>query len=53
MYIDENGLAEFTLKMKEYIDSKFTPQPENLLLTANNEQLETADGLILAFSEGE
>ena len=25
----------------------------NLLLTANNEQIETADGLILAFSEGE
>lgn len=25
----------------------------NLLLTANGEQLETADGLILAFSEGE
>lgn len=51
MYIDENGLAEFTIKMKEYIDSKFAPQ--NLLLTANGEQLETADGLILAFSEGE
>lgn len=28
MYIDENGLAEFTLKMKEYIDSKFAPEPE-------------------------
>lgn len=49
MYIDENGLAEFTAKMKEYIDSKF----DNILLTANGEQLETADGLILAFSEGE
>lgn len=49
MYIDENGLAEFTLKMKEYIDNKF----DNIFLTANGEQLETADGLILAFSEGE
>lgn len=28
MYIDENGLAEFTRKMKDYIDSKFAPEPE-------------------------
>ena len=51
MYIDENGLAEFTTKIKEYLESKL--QSQNLLLTSNGEKLETADGLILAFSEGE
>lgn len=30
MYIDENGLAEFTTKMKEYIDSKFAPTPTSV-----------------------
>ena len=34
MYIDENGLAEFTLKMKAYIDSKFAPTPTGLIAYA-------------------
>lgn len=50
-YIDENGLAEFTAKIKAYLDSKL--QPQNLVLTANGEQIQTADGYTLAFSEGE
>ena len=28
MYLDENGLAEFTTKMKTYIDNKFAPTPQ-------------------------
>lgn len=28
MYIDENGLVEFTTKMKTYIDNKFAPEPQ-------------------------
>lgn len=51
MILDENGLAEFTRKMKAYIDSKFPPLPENLLLTANSEILQTTDKEIITFSE--
>jgi len=50
-FLDETGLAEFTTKMKAYIDSKLIPQ--NLLLTANNEILTDASGNYLQFSEGE
>lgn len=34
MYIDETGLAEFTTKMKTYIDNKFAPTPTGLIAYA-------------------
>ena len=47
-YLDENGLAEFTTKIKAYFEKKF--YGENVLLTANSEMLQTSDGNYLNFT---
>ena len=49
MYIDENGLARVTLKIKAYLKRKMIAN--NVLLTSNGDALLTSDEKYLLFTE--